>query len=89
MIYVFDNLHAQNLPWSEDDRAIARRLSDQLVSYVTSGDPNPHGTQTLWEPVSAEEPRTFAIGDRWEPFELSTADRIAFVRNYLRDQPAW
>lgn len=88
MIYVFNNLDVQDLPWSAEDRAIAERLSDHLVAYAATGDPNLDEPGS-WTPVSGSEPRTFAIGDRWEPFDLSTTDRVEFVRNYLRAQPAW
>ncbi|MFE2416716.1 carboxylesterase family protein [Streptomyces hokutonensis] len=45
--YVFDNLYATNLPWTDADRAVADTLSDYVVNFVTHGDPNGHGLGLL------------------------------------------
>lgn len=38
--YMWDNLDVRPWAWTEEDRAVARRLSDTWVRFIMTGDPN-------------------------------------------------
>lgn len=86
--YFLDNLHAGDLPYTEGDHRTADTLSDYVVNFATSGDPDGSGLPH-WASVSADSPTTLQIGDGWEPMPLADSVKTDFFRRFFDAQQAW
>lgn len=86
--YIFDNLYATDLPWTDDDRRIADTMSGYVVNFATHGDPNGRGL-ARWEPSRPGAFTTMELGDDFGPLPDASAARRAFHERYFEVQPPW
>ena len=86
--YVFDNLDVQDLPWTEQDRAVARTTSAYWTNFIATGDPNgPELPQ--WPPFEPGTTRVMELGDHPGTADLAEPERIAFWRRFYATQHPW
>jgi carboxylesterase 2 len=86
--YVFDNLYATNLPWTDADRTVADTLSDYVVNFVTHGDPNGHGI-TRWPAANHRFATAMELGDRFGTLALADAAKVDFFERFFASQKPW
>ncbi len=73
--YVFDNLYATNLPWTDADRTVVDTLSDHVVNFATHGDPNGHGL-TRSPAANHRLATTMELGDRFGAHALADPAKV-------------
>ena len=86
--YVFNNLYATDLPWTDDDRRIADIMSSYWANITKTGNPNGPGLP-VWPAYDAKQPRVMEVGDHFGPIPVATPARHAFWDRFFRTQPAW
>ena len=86
--YVFDNLYDTDDPWTTADYTIANTLSDYVVNFATTGDPNGGGLPR-WVPTNAKDQTVMELGDAWGPVPIATPEKAAFYRRFFSLQPPW
>jgi para-nitrobenzyl esterase len=86
--YVFDNLYGTDDPWTSADYEIANTLSDYVVNFAKTGDPNGQGL-ARWAPTNAADQTVMELGDAWGPVPIATPDKAAFYRRFFSLQPPW
>ena len=86
--YVFNNLYATDLPWTDDDRRIAEIMSSYWVNIATRGDPNGPGLP-LWPAYDPASPTVMELGDHFGPIPVASAEKIDFWRRFFATQQAW
>lgn len=59
--YALNNLYATASPWTAADHAIADRISDYWVNYISTGAPIGNGLQ-YWPSKLLGNPRGYGIG---------------------------
>lgn len=86
--YTLGTLYASNRPWTEQDRAIAERMSSYWANIIAKGDPNGPGLP-LWPKYDGRIPEVMSLGDRWARIPIATPQRIAFWKRFFATQDAW
>jgi carboxylesterase 2 len=86
--YIFDNLYASGLPWTDADRTIADTLSDYVVNFVTDGDPNGRGL-AHWAAANRRSATTMELGDTFGSIALADAAKADFYRRFFAGQDPW
>ena len=86
--YIFDNLYAGGLPWTDADRTIADTLSDYVVNFVTDGDPNGRGL-AHWAAANRRSAATMELGDTFGSIALADAAKADFYRRFFAGQKSW
>jgi len=61
LVYEFNNLKTENLPWSEEDRRVADQVSSYWVNFVKTGNPNGSNLPE-WKAFDPHEPSTMYLG---------------------------
>ncbi|MFT4211164.1 MAG: carboxylesterase family protein [Microbacterium sp.] len=79
--YFLNSLGRTPRPWTLADRRIAATVSDYVVRFVKTGDPN-GADAPRWEPVG-DEPVTMELGDAFAPLPVATSERYDFHRRVL------
>ena len=87
IFYVFDNLYATTAPWTATDYDIADTLSDYVVNFATSSDPNGSGLPS-WKPTSGAQ-TVMEIGDSWGQIPVASAAKTEFFRQFFALQRPW
>jgi para-nitrobenzyl esterase len=65
MVYVFDHLDQQSVPWTPKDRALAATMSTYWTNFARSGDPNGAGLP-LWPRYRASGDKLMSLGETIE-----------------------
>ncbi|MCT9111929.1 carboxylesterase family protein [Streptomyces mirabilis] len=86
--YIFDNLYATDLPWTDTDRTIADTLSDYVVNFVTDGDPNGRGL-ARWAAAHPRSATTMELGDTFGSIALADAAKADFHQRFFASQKPW
>lgn len=86
--YFFGNLHVADHDYTDEDLAVSARLSDYLVNFVQTGDPNGRGLPK-WSPVDPTSATTMELGDDWRRMRLAPAASVDFFRRFFDIQTAW
>ena len=86
--YIFDNLYATDLPWTDEDRRIADMMSDYLVNFATSGDPNGDDLPQ-WAASDTGSPTTMEVGDDFGPIPVADESKTDFIHRFFDTQKAW
>jgi carboxylesterase 2 len=86
--YVFDNLYATDLAWTDADRTIADTLSDYVVNFVTYGDPNGKGL-TRWPAANRRFATTMELGDTFGAIALADDAKVEFYERFFATQMTW
>jgi para-nitrobenzyl esterase len=91
MVYVFDHLDQQAVPWTPQDRALAATMSTYWTNFAKNGDPNGAGLPR-WPAVGASGGKLMGLGEAVEPEAIKSEgnveriDRVyAIVRFVLRN----
>ena len=80
--YTFDNLHASDRPFTEDDRRIAELMSSYWANFCATGDPNGKGLPA-W-PAVDEKPQVMELGDKTQPIPLADSPaKIGFFKKFI------
>jgi len=86
--YIFNNLYAVDLPWTDQDRRIADLMSSYWASFAATGDPNGEG-RPYWPPVDLQSPTVMELGDHFGPIPVAAARRLDFWKRFFARQQAW
>jgi para-nitrobenzyl esterase len=86
--YVFNNLYATDAPWTDEDRAIADKMSSYWANFIKTGNPNGQDLP-LWPVYDPSKPRVMALGDQWGPIPVADEARIDFWKRFFAKQDAW
>lgn len=85
--YALGTLYAVNRPWSDQDRAIADRMSSYWANIIAHGDPNGPGLP-VW-PKYDGKAQVMSLGDQWATIPIATPRRIDFWKRFFATQEAW
>ncbi|MCX8475949.1 MAG: carboxylesterase family protein [Sphingomonas sp.] len=89
LMYMFDSLHANDLPWTDEDRKVADIMSSYLANYVATGDPNGAGLPQ-WPAYDPAKPQVMEVGDGFGPMPIAASpERLDFWQRYFATQDAW
>jgi para-nitrobenzyl esterase len=87
--YVFDNLYATDRPWTDEDRAIADRMSSYWANFIKAGNPNGAGLPQ-WTTFNDASPTVMQLGAHWQPVPIAgSAAKIAFWQRFYQSQKPW
>jgi para-nitrobenzyl esterase len=86
--YIFNNLYATDLPWTDEDRRIADVTSDYWVRFASSGNPNGPG-RPFWPRFDPKSPTVMELGDHFGPVTVAEAARLDFWKRFFATQEAW
>ncbi|KAI9708071.1 MAG: hypothetical protein M1820_004275 [Bogoriella megaspora] len=87
--YAFNNLYATDRPWEDADCAIAERLSDYSVNYISTGDRNGAGLPT-WPANSASDQIVMKLGDAWSTIPLADSqEKVNFIKEWFSKWTAY
>lgn len=87
--YVFGNLYATDRPWTEEDRAIANRMSSYWANIIKTGNPNGEGLPA-WPAFDSGSHAVMRLGDQWRPMLVAESpEKIDFWRRFYATQDAW
>ncbi|KAJ4419123.1 hypothetical protein N0V82_005136 [Gnomoniopsis sp. IMI 355080] len=87
--YAFNNLYATDSPWTADDYAIADKLSDYWVNFISTGNPN-GGNLTNWPANANGTAQTMVLGDSWGVEDVaSSEEKITFIEDFFSNFAAW
>jgi len=82
--YVLNTLGMSDRPFTDEDRALADRLSSYWVNFATAGDPNGKGLP-VWPAVSPDSSVTMELGQQFKPIPIAgDAAKLEFFTRYLR-----
>lgn len=82
LIYEFNNLKSENLPWTEEDRRVADQVSSYWANFVKTGNPNGENLPT-WAPFQADNPSTMSLSKNSGPRPIAAKERLGFYRDLL------
>ncbi len=86
--YVFNNLYATDLPWTDEDRRIADTMSSYWANFATNGDPNGKNLPA-WSAVDTQSPKVMEVGDQFTPIPVADPIKLNFIRRFFLTQEAW
>ncbi len=86
--YTFGNLQPVSRPWTDEDRAVAERMSSYWANIVKTGNPNGPGLPA-WPNYDPARPVTMELGHQWQPIAIASPDRIDFWKRFYAAQDAW
>lgn len=89
LMYMFNSLDANDLPWTDEDRKVADTMSSYFANYIATGDPNGAGLKA-WPAFDPAHPRVMEVGDGFGPMPIaSSSERLDFWQRYFKTQAAW
>lgn len=82
--YAFNNLYATpELEWTDDDKAIADKMSDYWVNFISSADPNGAGLAS-WPVNDASYAQTMELGDTFSAVDVASSDdNVSFIKSWF------
>jgi para-nitrobenzyl esterase len=86
--YMFNNLYATDLPWTDEDRKIGDIMSSYWANIAARGDPNGPGLP-VWPAYDPAKPLVMEVGDRFGPIPVASPERIDFWKRFFATQDAW
>ena len=87
--YAFGNLYATDRPWTDEDRAIADRMSSYWANIIKRGEPNGEGLPA-WAPFDPAARSVMVLGDQWGPTDVAGSPaKLDFWRRFYATQDAW
>ena len=75
MVYVFDHLDQQSVPWTTKDRVLAATMSTYWTNFAKSGDPNGAGLPP-WPRFGASGDKLMSLGEKIEPESIHNEDNL-------------
>jgi para-nitrobenzyl esterase len=86
--YVFNNLYATDLPWTDEDGKIADVMSSYWANFAVTGDPNAKALPR-WPAFHSKSETVMELGDRFAPIPVADERRIDFMKQVFLTQGAW
>lgn len=86
--YAFNNLYATASSWADEDYAIADRMSDYWVNFISNGNPNGKGLPR-WPASSPSSSLTMQLGDAWGTEAVADEKRISFMKKWFSKWPEY
>ena len=85
IVYAFQNLGAEDQPWTDADRALSGLVSDYWVNFARTGDPNGEGLP-LWPAYDPADPKLMRLSP--EPGAITTPrpDAQKFLDAYFDER---
>ncbi|MFL6604823.1 MAG: carboxylesterase/lipase family protein [Steroidobacteraceae bacterium] len=78
MVYVFDHLDQQSVPWTTKDRVLAATMSTYWTNFAKSGDPNGAGLPP-WPRFSASGDKLMSLGEKIEPESIHNEGNLTRI----------
>ncbi len=89
LMYMFNSLDANPLPWTEEDRRVADVMSSYWSNYIATGNPNGTGLP-VWPAYDLAKQQVMEVGDGFAPVPVaSSTERMDFWQRYFATQQAW
>lgn len=85
--YVFNTLDQFDMPWTQQDREAAERMSSYWSNFVKHGDPNGPGLPQ-W-PALTDKPEVMVLGDRYQTMSVAPPARLDFMKRFFARQKSW
>lgn len=86
--YVFNNLDATELPWTDEDHRIADVMSTYWANIAKTGNPNGAGVPE-WPAFDPAKAEVMVVGDSFGPQAVASAEKRAFWERFFRAQEQW
>ncbi|MFT4083853.1 MAG: carboxylesterase family protein [Nocardioides sp.] len=86
--YVFDNLYASDVDWTDTDREIADTLSSYVVNFAAHGDPNGRGLPR-WRRTTSGSARVMKLGDGFGAMAAADRAKVSFFERFYRSRDLW
>ncbi|KAG7397729.1 hypothetical protein PHYBOEH_000268 [Phytophthora boehmeriae] len=83
--YCFNNLYGTDMPWEEDDYAIADTMSSYWANFIKTGNPNGENL-AYWPTTEANSNTTMHLDVTQKVMEIASADKIEFIKKYFATQ---
>jgi len=80
LVYVFNNLRLENLPWTDGDRRFAEIASGYFSNFVKTGNPNGLGLPE-WRAFDSTVPETMSLCEKPGPREIVGKERLWFFQH--------
>lgn len=81
-VYIWNNLHLKDWPWTEVDRRLGGLVSSIWVQFAKSGNPNGPGLPA-WPKYSSENPILFEISGSPKSGPPPFAEQLQVVHKIL------
>ncbi|MGB6432345.1 MAG: carboxylesterase family protein [Candidatus Acidiferrales bacterium] len=78
LLYVFDDLHLRDWPWTDVDRRLADEMSQYWFNFAATGNPNGAGLP-VWPAFDAQHPMMMNFGDVPAAEAVSRAAALDFI----------
>jgi para-nitrobenzyl esterase len=82
--YVFDNLDQAPRPWTIEDEAIAKTLSQYWVNFIATGDPNGKGLPR-WPAFGEAREETMRVGDSMGPRPIAGREKFEALKTLFHE----
>lgn len=83
--YVLNNLYGTDLPWTDEDYAIAAKMNGYWSNFIKSGNPN-GGDLTEW-PATTSAETIQHVGDGWGVIPVAWDLKVALFKSWFAAQP--
>ncbi|WP_241127214.1 carboxylesterase/lipase family protein [Novosphingobium terrae] len=88
IIYAFNSLDANALPWTQEDRKIGDTMSSYWANIAHTGNPNGPGLPR-WPAYDPAQPQVMELGDHFGPQTIATPAKRAFWERFFQSQDQW
>ena len=86
--YVFGNLDPAVADWTEQDHAVARRMTRYWVNFAETGDPDGTGLPH-WPAFTPDAASVMELGRGYAPVPLAEPARLEFWKRFFLTQNPW
>ena len=92
-MYALNALYANGdqYPFTEEDFAIAKKMTAYWTNFITTGNPNGNSNTTSgdldhWYPNDGSSNYVMHLGDGWGNHTLAKDEQVSFIMDYFGQQ---
>ncbi|XHF97785.1 hypothetical protein AWENTII_001366 [Aspergillus wentii] len=85
--YVLNNLYGTDLPWTEEDYAIAAKMNGYWVNFIKHG--NPNGDNLPEWPAATSDELVQHVGNGWSSIPVASHAKVALYKSWFSSLPAY